>query len=148
MFLLPAMAWQAGLRVTGWGSTHVIHRIACPLLEPSHTRTASLSGEVFSRRFLAPAMRPMSQWRGEPFKVMPCKETMSWLVVIRTWSEGYRRIHGMTHEFSWKTHRRARTSPFNWHFKPRGQLIKNLESQECARFGCAHARAVFTYACA
>ena len=61
--LLPLMAWQAGLRVTGWGSTNAIRRIACPLLETSHTRAASPSGEVFtgSRQFLAPAMRPMSQ---------------------------------------------------------------------------------------
>ena len=33
MFLLPVMAWQAGLRVAGWGSTHAIRRIAGSLLE-------------------------------------------------------------------------------------------------------------------
>ena len=79
-----SMARQAGLRVTGYGSTNATSRIACSLLEPSHTRTASPSGEVFSRRFLAPAMRLMSQRRGKPFRFMTCKETMSWLVVIRT----------------------------------------------------------------
>ena len=79
-----SMARQAGLRVTGYGSTNATSRIACSLLEPSHTRTASPSGEVFSRRFSAPAMRLMSQRRGKPFRFMTCKETMSWLVVIRT----------------------------------------------------------------
>ena len=55
----------AGLRVTGWGSTHALHRTACSLLKPSHTRTVSPSGEVFSRRFLAPAMRPMAHYLKE-----------------------------------------------------------------------------------
>ena len=79
-----SMARQAGLRVTGYCSTNATSRIACSLLEPSHTRTVSPSGEVFSRRFLGPAMRFMSQRRGKPFRFMTCKETMSWLVVIRT----------------------------------------------------------------
>ena len=118
IFLRAAMALQAGLRATGWCSTNATRRIACSLLEQSHTRTASPSGEVFNRRFLAPAMRLMSQRRGRPFRFMTYKESMSWLVVIKTLSEGYRRINGMPHEFSWKTCHIHASSRVRLVFKP------------------------------
>ena len=54
---------MAGLRVAGWGSAHATCRAAgSPVAPgPSHTRTAPPSGEVSSRRFPVPAMRPMGQ---------------------------------------------------------------------------------------
>ena len=51
MFVLPAMAWQAGLRVTGWGSTNAIHRTAGPPLEIAHYYS---SGVAIGRSLQSP----------------------------------------------------------------------------------------------